>query len=90
MHIGPYQKVIMAQLGCTANDASMVEGIMRNHIFHSTLDWQSKAQLQQGAIEAWQLLESEREMFEENYNKLRAGFEEAKQMEASDGQLEVA
>ena len=76
--IGPYQRDIMDQLGCSAEDASMVEEIMRNHVFHSTLDWMSQMQFQRGAREAWELLESEREMFEDYYRKARQAFGEMK------------
>ncbi len=31
-----------------------IEDYMRNIIFHSTLDWQTKAQFNKGAREAWQ------------------------------------
>ena len=75
-HIGPYQRDIMDQLGCSAADASMVEDIMRNHVFHSTLDWLSDAQFRRGAREAWELLESDRELFEDYYRKARQTFEE--------------
>lgn len=78
-HIGPYQRDIMDQLGCSAEDASMVEDIMRNHVFHSTLDWQTKAQFRRGTREAWELLESDREMFEDYYRKARQAFEGVRQ-----------
>ena len=52
-HIGPYQRDIMDQLGCSAGDAPMVEDIMRNHVFHSTLDWQTEKEFQKGAREGW-------------------------------------
>jgi hypothetical protein len=44
MPLGPYRKLIIDELACTAEDAALVEDIMRTHVFHSTLDWQSKAQ----------------------------------------------
>ena len=80
-HIGPYQRDIMGQLDCSAEDASMVEDIMRNHVFHSTLDWQTAAQFRRGAREAWKLLEAEREMFEEYYRGVRRAFEEMRTAE---------
>ena len=60
----------------------MVEDIMRNEVFHSTLDWQSAAQLQRGAREAWAILEADRAMFEEYYRGVRKVFAEMKQQEA--------
>ena len=82
-HIGPYQRDIVDQLGCSAEDALMVEDIMRNHVFHSTLDWMSAAQFRRGAREAWELLESEREMFEDYYRKARQAFEEMRKEQAT-------
>lgn len=32
--IGPYEKDIIAQLGCYPQDAAMVEDIMRRFVFH--------------------------------------------------------
>ena len=81
-HIGPYKRDIMDHLGCSAEDAAMVEDIMRNEVFHSTLDWQSAAQLQRGAREAWAILEADRAMFEEYYRGVRKVFAEMKQQEA--------
>ena len=77
-HIGPYAKDIMQQLGCSQQDATMVEDIMRQHIFHSTLDWQTKRQFQKGVVEAWQLLEEDRQMFEEYYAAMRKCLEETR------------
>lgn len=34
-----------------------IEETMRRDIFHSTLDWQTKAQLQEAAREAWALVQ---------------------------------
>jgi hypothetical protein len=35
-----------------------VEDIMRHEIFHSTLDWQTRAQLHQGAREAFEVYQA--------------------------------
>ena len=77
--IGPYQRNIMDQLDCSAQDAAMVEDIMRNHVFHSTLDWQTASQFRGGAGDAWELLEADREMFTEYYRNARQAFEEMRQ-----------
>jgi len=68
----------MEQLGCRSADAAMVENIMRNEVFHSTLDWQSAAQLQRGAHEAWAILEADREVFENYYRDAQQVFGEMK------------
>lgn len=78
-HIGPYNRVIMDHLGCSADEAAMVEDIMRNEVFHSTLDWQTAAELKRGAREAWAILEADSAMFEGHYREVRRFFQEAKQ-----------
>ena len=47
-----YQSIIIKATGCTVAEASGLEDIMRHDIFHSTLDWQTKEQLQEAAREA--------------------------------------
>ena len=54
----------------------MVVDLMEREIFHSTLDWVSDAQFRRGAREAWELLESDRELFEDYYRKARQAFQE--------------
>lgn len=48
-----YQKMIIEITDCKPEDSKEVEDYMRDIIFHSTLDWQSKAQFAKGAREAW-------------------------------------
>lgn len=76
--ISTYQRGITDHLCCSAEDAAMVEDIMRNHVFHSTLDWLSEAQFGRGALEAWNLLKSDREMFEGYYREAREAFAKGK------------
>ncbi len=76
LDIGPYERDIIEQLGCSPQDASMVEDIMRRFVFHSTLDWQSDQQFRRGVLEAWEMLESDRAMFEEFYAAARRCSEE--------------
>lgn len=52
-----YTKAIAQALGVPVNAANIamldeVEDIMRNEIFHSTLDWQTKRQFNKGARDA--------------------------------------
>ncbi len=77
-----YQEMIVADLGCSESDASMVENIMRDHIFQSTLDWQSRAQLRVGARQAFGLLNRMRPEFEAYFRGISEIFEAAKQQEA--------
>lgn len=51
-----YQRIIIATLNCDAAMAARVEDIMRHVVFHSTLDWQSKEELQRGAREALEVI----------------------------------
>lgn len=48
-----YQQTIAEATGETGiARIELIEDIMRQDIFHSTLDWQTKAQLKQGARQA--------------------------------------
>lgn len=58
--MSPYLRLIIEATGVGMRDAGYVEGIMREDIFHSTLDWQSQAQLVRGAREAVELLKAYR------------------------------
>ena len=52
-----YQSLITEATGRTDSfDLRVIEDCMRNDIFHSTLDWQSREQFMQGAKDAEQLL----------------------------------
>lgn len=44
-----YAKIIADSTGCSAAEAPRVEEIMRDVIFHSTLDWQTNAELESAA-----------------------------------------
>ena len=50
-----YQQLIIKTLKCSNEAAIKVEDIMRNDIFHSTLDWQTKEQFVKGVKEAYEL-----------------------------------
>ncbi len=51
-----YRNTIIEATGCTNDDAAEIEDIMRHTIFHSTLDWQTRGQLIEGAREAQEVL----------------------------------
>jgi hypothetical protein len=44
-----YGDIIIAATGCSENDVEAIEQIMRDVIFHSTLDWQTRIQLERAA-----------------------------------------
>jgi hypothetical protein len=52
-----YQVLIQEATGVSELDhIERIEDTMRNVIFHSTLDWQTREQLEQGAREALQII----------------------------------
>lgn len=69
-----YQEMIVEDTGCSADEASMVEDIMQNEVFHSTLDWQSRAQFRRGAKQAWRLFQENREEYEAFRAQVQAAF----------------
>ena len=52
-----YQQAIVKATKCKPEDAAEIEDLMRGVIFHSTLDWQTKAQFNNGARQAKELLD---------------------------------
>jgi hypothetical protein len=53
-----YAKSISEATGVTdPGDLADIEDSMRHEIFHSTLDWQTKAQFNRGAREAWEIVQ---------------------------------
>jgi len=57
-------QLIQEATGAPAADLSYIEHIMRTDIFHSTLDWQTAAQLRIAAREAYALLNENRDLYE--------------------------
>lgn len=51
-----YADIITEALGCSPKDAAAVEDVMRHTIFHSTLDWQTREQLQAAAWDAVEVM----------------------------------
>lgn len=53
-----YQQSISKATGVTDTaDLEEIEDTMRHIIFHSTLDWQTRDQFDQGAREAWEVVQ---------------------------------
>jgi hypothetical protein len=48
-----YSELIIKATGCQESDAEEIEDYMRDIIFHSTLDWQTRKQLEEAAKEAY-------------------------------------
>ena len=70
-----HQRQAMEYSGCALEDAYKVEQIMRDDVFHSTLDWQSEAELRRGARKALKLLQENRADYEEMFAVFRAASE---------------
>ncbi len=73
-----YQEMIIEDTNCTHDDAVMIEQIMREDVFHSTLDWQSRANFRKGARDAIKMLNENRLEYEEYFSKTREFFKHAK------------
>lgn len=70
-----YEKDIVEVTGCSPEDAVMIEYIMREEIFHSTLDWQTAAQFNRAARKAATLLAADREVYEEFFRLGREAYQ---------------
>lgn len=56
-----YQKIMSEATGVTdPDDLNEIEDVMRTAIFHSTLDWQTREQLEQAAKQAWEIVKHEK------------------------------
>jgi hypothetical protein len=44
-----YCEIIKRVTGCADSEATQIEDVMRNVIFHSTLDWQTREELEDAA-----------------------------------------
>lgn len=51
---------------------------MREEIFHSTLDWQSEAQLAEASAQAYELLRANRALYEMHFSHVKTLFEESR------------
>jgi hypothetical protein len=74
-----YQTMIIEDTRCTPDDAGMIEHIMREDIFHSTLDWQTRTQLRAAARKAAKMLQENRELYEFERAQTHARFEQMRQ-----------
>ncbi len=77
--MSPYHHLIQDATGAPECDLAMIERIMREDIFHSTLDWQSDEQLKKAAIQARQLLDQNRDLYEAERKLISALFLKNKQ-----------
>ena len=73
------EKEIVEITGCAAADAAMIEYIIREEIFHSTLDWQTPAQFRRAARKAAKILAEDRPTYEAYFAMMRAQFQKMRQ-----------
>ncbi len=68
-----YADLIAKATGAADDLLPILENIMREEVFHSTLDWQSASQFQSGARKALAIYEEHRDFFqaEMSYQKAR-------------------
>jgi hypothetical protein len=59
----PVRLLIQRATGATDRDLDLIEDIMRDEIFHSTLDWQTREQLTAAARQAFDSLRDNREIY---------------------------
>lgn len=55
-----YREIIRQATGCDSARAAEVEDVMRNVIFHSTLDWQTREELEDAARLALEVIRESR------------------------------
>lgn len=60
----PYASAIALATGARARDWGMIETIMRTEVYHSTLDWQSASEFEDGARKAYRILQANRPFYE--------------------------
>jgi hypothetical protein len=75
-HQSPYAPLIAEATGARAADVSKIETIMRDEVFHSTLDWQTEAQLADAATQAYHLLRTNRAFYEMHFSHMTTVFHE--------------
>ena len=56
-----YSDIIKEATGCDDSEAEVIEDFMRDIIFHSTLDWQTKQELADAARLAQETLRFQRQ-----------------------------
>ena len=59
-----YKRLIQDATGAPVGDLALIERIMRDEIFHSTLDWQTAEQLAGAARQARRLLNENRGLYD--------------------------
>jgi hypothetical protein len=71
----PIRQLIQEATDARTIDLALIEHVMRDNVFHSTLDWQTAAQLRTAARQARSLLEENRDLYEMEQEQVMAFFE---------------
>lgn len=74
MTLFPYAAQIAEATGAPAEVLPILERIMREEVFHSTLDWQTPRQFRAGAKKAYQIYAGDAEFFQIEARLRRASF----------------
>jgi hypothetical protein len=75
LRLHPLRRLIQRATGAAAADLALIENIMRDDIFHSTLDWQTREQLTDAARQAFALLQANRELYDLGRTSAHAVFQ---------------
>jgi len=81
-----YSDIIIKATGASGDDVIIIENIMREEIFHSTLDWQTARQLTTAARAAQVKLREDYEFYQLVLADRRLAFQESK-IESDLGQV---
>lgn len=72
--LSPIRQLIQSATQAPAKDLALVENILRNETFHSTLDWQTREQLTAAARQAFARLNADRKLYEFSHARSVAQF----------------
>jgi hypothetical protein len=70
-----YQAMVHEATGAPRHLLALLENIMRNDVFHSTLDWQTRAQFDRGARQAYTLYRRDSAFYDASATLQAAAFE---------------
>ncbi len=74
--LSDYQQMVVEDTGCALEDAYKLVQIMRDDVFHSTLDWQSREEFRRGARKANKLFQEDHEDYEAWFSQMRRVWDE--------------
>lgn len=81
--LNPLHCLIQNATHAPASDLAQIENIMRDEIFHSTLDWQTRVQLGAAARQAFAFLNENRELYDFSHGSALAMFQKMRDESAT-------